>query len=191
MLHGLQGKNRGMRGQGRLGPRCCAKRSRRTYGSWPPRVLLRRHGPDEDLHRPYLLLPQARLFQPPRPLSPGSGQKAGLHPDRGQPRPGNQTDIFTRYGLAFDFYGMPDRHFVRGLNMDDPQKAEKKFGADGVDGEAGEKTGWVAESTQIDVLDRISIRSTGNSEKSPWGLTTFQLIFLTTSMPSTTRPNTA
>ena len=67
------------------------------------------------------------FFTRPDPCRLTPGKKLIFIQTEGNPDPENQTDIFTRYGLAFDFYGMTDRHFVRGLNMDDPQKAEKNL----------------------------------------------------------------
>jgi multimeric flavodoxin WrbA len=66
------------------------------------------------------------FFNRPDPSRLAPGKKLVFIQTEGNPDPKLQADIFPRYGYAFDFYGMTDRHLVRGLNMDDPKKVEKK-----------------------------------------------------------------
>ena len=63
------------------------------------------------------------FFNRPDPCRLTPGKKLVFVQTEGNPDPTLQVDIFQRYGLAFSYYGMTDRHLVRGLNMDDPQKA--------------------------------------------------------------------
>ncbi len=65
------------------------------------------------------------FFNRPDPSRLAPGKKLVFIQTEGNPDPASQTDIFPRYGLAFSFYGITDRHLIRGLNMDDPKKVAK------------------------------------------------------------------